>query len=127
MRISDWSSDVCSSDLPGEAVDRIRSVVEAIGGKGGFHRGDGVRNLADDPAVDRQARRGPFEAGRGRNAVGLAEARGIPQLGREIAIARETRVIHLDVAALAFHRRHERSEEHTSEPQSQMRTSYAVF
>src|SRR3546814_15607212 len=24
MRISDWSSDVCSSDLPGEVVDLLR-------------------------------------------------------------------------------------------------------
>src|SRR3546814_4244636 len=78
---------------------------------------------------------------RRRNAIGFAEARRIPELGREVAIAREARVIQLDVAALAFHRRHEeaqrvgavlvdeaeRSEEHTSELQSLMRISYAVF
>src|SRR3546814_7501186 len=38
MRISDWSSDVCSSDLPGRLV-RIRD----------RSQGDGVENL--DPAI----------------------------------------------------------------------------
>src|SRR3546814_19408921 len=109
-----------------------------------------TRLFRSDPAIDRQRRGGCFEAGRGRNAVGFAEAGGVPQLGREIAVSGKARVIHLDVAALAFHRRHEetqrvgdilvdqaeriadialrfRSEEKTSELQSLMRTSYAVF
>src|SRR3546814_14308170 len=47
---------------------------------------------------------------RRRNAIGFAEARRIPELGREVAIAREARVIQLDVAALAFHRRHEEAQ-----------------
>ena len=39
------------------------------------------------------------------DAVHLQEARGVPQLGREVAIALDALLIELDVAALAFHRR----------------------
>src|SRR3546814_17827970 len=42
MRISDWSSDVCSSDLDGDRV-RVRGTVE-YGGSGGW----GDRNDRDD-------------------------------------------------------------------------------
>src|SRR3546814_20325352 len=31
MRISDWSSDVCSSDLPSHSVDRNRIAISSIG------------------------------------------------------------------------------------------------
>ena len=41
----------------------------------------------------------------GADAVPLEEARGVPQFGREIAIALDALFIELDVAALAFHRR----------------------
>src|SRR3546814_5272735 len=58
MRISDWSSDVCSSDLldrhadtgprePGEAVER-RSAVRDLDGADEFRTG--VREGLDDPA-----------------------------------------------------------------------------
>src|SRR3546814_19347891 len=36
MRISDWSSDVCSSDLTG-GIDRRRALPQAIGGNDHFH------------------------------------------------------------------------------------------
>ena len=36
--------------------------------------------------------------------------RGIPELCREVAIALDALLIHLDVAALAFHRRHEEAQ-----------------
>ena len=39
------------------------------------------------------------------DAVHLQEARGVPQLGREVAVALDALLIELDVAALAFHRR----------------------
>ena len=53
---------------------------------------------------------GRAQRGARANAVGLAEARGVPQLGREVAIAFDAALIHLDVAALAFHRRHEEAQ-----------------
>src|SRR3546814_9402319 len=103
MRISDWSSDVCSSDLGG-GVDQHDA---AVGGGGGEHaflgEGDGAIEelLAADAllhavAAQQPGRRGPAEqAARGRHPH--------PVLG-----------VH-------------RSEEHTSELQSLMRISYAVF
>src|SRR3546814_13489037 len=36
MRISDWSSDVCSSDLPGRRpVDKCRAIQESVDGRHG--------------------------------------------------------------------------------------------
>src|SRR3546814_4434405 len=94
MRISDWSSDVCSSDL-------VR------------------RQSADDPRDRAAARRGGWrerERGRGRRDAG--DARGAAE-GRTVAMTAETPVTVEDDDG--------RSEEHTSELQSLMRISYAVF
>src|SRR3546814_6247824 len=109
MRISDWSSDVCSSDLPTPgAVDRIDQValvvrldvleLEAVG------LGDGAGAL--HVVVER---------GRAVDG-GLAIAEQV-QVG---AVQQEDRAGHR--GPLGF-----RSEEHTSELQSPMRISYAVF
>src|SRR3546814_3797037 len=96
MRISDWSSDVCSSDLR----QRIATGQVGVG--------------------DRQARRpalAPF-AREHRQEI-LAPTRGIRV---EAAFAAEP------VLQRRQHRRTAaRSEEHTSELQSLMRISYAVF
>src|SRR3546814_8956431 len=82
MRISDWSSDVCSSDL----LDRSRSA-----------------------ASDHRPR---LEAASGQPGNPWTAPRGTPAVpgfsGREKC-------------------HHRRSEEHTSELQSLMRISYAVF
>src|SRR3546814_4729081 len=80
MRISDWSSDVCSSDLLADREGRHRNSAG--------HLDDRIE------AVD---------AAQGRRLDGNAEHRN------------------------AGHRRDHRSEEHTSELQSLMRISYAVF
>src|SRR3546814_5844592 len=103
MRISDWSSDVCSSDLPAVAqrvqVQRAREpVLEAAGRVRGL-----VLEVEADAgeAVELQPQQ-----------VGVGRARGL--------------------AAQLFERvdgpvAQGRSEEHTSELQSLMRISYAVF
>src|SRR3546814_1471911 len=93
MRISDWSSDVCSSDLRKPESRARHSVttehfLEAFADR---MVGDGNRQNADD-----------IDAGDDRRAKAGRLA------GAEAA--------HL-----------ERSEEHTSELQSLMRISYAVF
>src|SRR3546814_5700249 len=82
MRISDWSSDVCSSDL---------------------RDGPGRSLYVDCPFPAPEGRQA--QAGRARHAAGwqLHHARGRPACQRG------------------------RSEEHTSELQSLMRISYAVF
>src|SRR3546814_2251235 len=102
MRISDWSSDVCSSDLVLPAVHEVP------------RRGTGSRSQG---------------AGRGRAAHDQREDRArVPQAAGVL----QRRV---PAAGACRHRDHRpagrggllRSEEHTSELQSLMRTSYAVF
>src|SRR3546814_6342851 len=100
MRISDWSSDVCSSDLGLPHLVRAGSLgVELIGGL--YHdigrTGDQIVRL--EQAVNRGFR---YEV-----ALLVGEAH------RQFAGAEIGRV--------------GRSEEHTSELQSLMRISYAVF
>src|SRR3546814_9047094 len=102
MRISDWSSDVCSSGL--EIVERREQ-------RGGRHR----------PAVQGNAV-APFEIDR--DDLGL--------VGRVLGIdgARIDVIGHFlprILEHLAFRGGVQRSEEHTSELQSLMRISYAVF
>src|SRR3546814_9314862 len=116
MRISDWSSDVCSSDLQlgGIGTALVAQRVEA----GGDEQG---RRQARGGEVDRRC-----AVIRGVGGILVAEPFH-PALGQqmpflEIAIA-------LPVV-MGGHRRVDgvdRSEEHTSELQSLMRISYAVF
>src|SRR3546814_8440286 len=81
MRISDWSSDVCSSDLPrDDALD---------------FGGVDILAAADDHVLD-------------------------PVADEEIALG-------VEIAGVARQEEAIRSEEHTSELQSLMRISYAVF
>src|SRR3546814_7568019 len=87
MRISDWSSDVCSSDLAGEVVDRRQT------------------DIADDVA--------------GELPVGVEPARHHLDLD-----PRQLRRVDRNPGYILPA---ERSEEHTSELQSLMRNSYAVF
>src|SRR3546814_5978120 len=98
MRISDWSSDVCSSD--------VKLTVDKVG----------------DPSEEQPNGRG----------AGDQVAQG---QDREASLSREqpSRADHAQQAAMERHAAapdHEylkRSEEHTSELQSLMRISYAVF
>src|SRR3546814_8243996 len=100
MRISDWSSDVCSSDLPKlDSTPRklimtsITSGYPLAPGRGSHYA---TRNASSQP-LDSMAV-GPFTA---------------LQRALEARESQEEKV--------------ERSEEHTSELQSLMRISYAVF
>src|SRR3546814_8772997 len=109
LRISDWSSDVCSSDL----VDRAR--LRSRRAPPGQVPRDAV--IADRPAPHRDDH--DRERGRDgqRRAVQLLHARhgvAAPPRGDDGRPPRER----ADP---------QRSEEHTSELQSLMRTSYAVF
>src|SRR3546814_5484173 len=92
MRISDWSSDVCSSDL---IVERRQKPAQK------FIRGNGVGPVDDlderSVEINEQAR-------------AIEKRRGWTRKDARIGTDR-----------------HQRSEEHTSELQSLMRISYAVF
>src|SRR3546814_4745840 len=125
MRISDWSSDVCSSDLElAEAADRdFVTLGRGVGDNGK----DGVDGLA---------------------GVGLAEIQRCGDAVRQFGMIHLGTLLYLagrwpggkslygKVLSAAIVRqprgtrlpsRSRRSEEHTSELQSLMRISYAVF
>src|SRR3546814_9935439 len=105
MRISDWSSDVCSSDLAG--LHRLRQRLPRQPARGA---------VADAGDLDR------LLAGRQlRQRAGVANL-DLFGLGR--GRAQHVRDVLGDLVAGD---RQARSEEHTSELQSLMRTSYAVF
>src|SRR3546814_7538025 len=116
MRISDWSSDVCSSDL------QDRSLFPCIEGSGGQGDRDGTR------AGCRQ--RAAAMAYRLLIEIRATDARGEVVLHIEASLQ-------LDAQAEPQHGSKAagrcpalvgpRSEEHTSELQSLMRISYAVF
>src|SRR3546814_3550797 len=110
MRISGWSSDVCSSDLrPGQA---------------GAGADEPVAGLHAAVAVDRPAHAGPGGRSGGDARQGRPPLQE-PGVGRERAVRLREAVLSADRALDAVDR--ERSEEHTSELQSLMRISYAVF
>src|SRR3546814_9004090 len=118
MRISDWSSDVCSSDL----LER-RHAASHCWDTRRTHRHGG------------QAGAGKWRQSRPRRRHRVCADRAALRPGRRHGDGRgEPRHRHLlqepEVRAhlRAGHRlRHRRSEEHTSELQSLMRISYAVF
>src|SRR3546814_10858319 len=106
MRISDWSSDVCSSDL-GRSDRRCRRA------SAGFSRllSQRLRAQDDEGAGDAcQCRR------RGARLAGVRGLRPRRAGGGDYA-----------ERAAGGNGCHPRSEEHTSELQSLMRISYAVF
>src|SRR3546814_8185698 len=97
MRISDWSSDVCSSDLP-QQLPRLK-----------------------DPRMDR------LDALEAQSVYILREAYArIEPLAMLWSLGKDSNVM-IWLARKAFFGHVPRSEEHTSELQSLMRISYAVF
>src|SRR3546814_4482029 len=132
MRISDWSSDVCYYDLHwvSNAV-AILGAVESVGGD----LAQAGRALAELPGLPGRGARSqvPFADGEALvidesyNANPLSMAVTLKQLGRENG-ERRLAVLgamkELGEESDAFHAR---SEEHTSELQSLMRISSAVF
>src|SRR3546814_4017062 len=107
MRISDWSSDVCSSDLVHGARLGVADLHQrlAVALFGGGHalverlRGGGV---APGQGGGVEWQQGQGNNGGKRGPAGQSDDKGV-------------------------HEEQGRSEEHKSEPQSLMRSSYAVF
>src|SRR3546814_2877527 len=115
MRISDWSSDACSSDLEAEGGQHVEGDVLHLGA--GEAERLGAELVAKGPLVEGELHvEGAGEAGLQRLQRGLGEA-----LGLEAIMVHAGRVLESAVADRV------RSEEHTSELQSLMRISYAVF
>src|SRR3546814_10791271 len=113
MRISDWSSDVCSSDLIIVTAQRreqnVRDVpmsIDVLGGEKLVNQGiEDVQRLAESlPSLVVGGQGGTF-GGVNLTIRGVGSSAGDPAVGYYV----------------------DRSEEHTSELQSLMRISYAVF
>src|SRR3546814_5706448 len=127
MRISDWSSDVCSSDLAIalRSVDAI-CVVIGIGRDRSIailipavRHGAPISSPHGSPGPPRSFENG--ESGRGcRGRFSLCEGAGS-------AVRRGTIVWTATICPPHLVHWFRRSEEHTSELQSLMRISYAVF
>src|SRR3546814_5777625 len=123
MRISDWSSDVCSSDLAGAGAGvpapRGALVLDAAAGAGVLHHLPG-RGAVACAARDRHAARALRAAGAGRgHERRTVVARRLDPPARAAQGERSQPALATGPA--------DRSEEHTSELQSLMRTSYAGF
>src|SRR3546814_1511877 len=101
MRISDWSSDVCSSDLRGKAAGADRHHAPEILRPRALDLGRGAELVEEVPET-----------------VDVGEARQVAECHRLVG---EQRARHQRQRGIL------RSEEHTSELQSLMRISYAVF
>src|SRR3546814_4124757 len=106
MRISDWSSDVCSSDLI-------------------------VAGLEKDAVAPRDV--GPqcqHSAAQGRLIFSAESDVPLGRVGQPLAFEAFTGIVKIDIVArieISDRRCERRSEEHTSELQSIMRNSYAVL
>src|SRR3546814_2133699 len=112
MRISDWSSDVCSSDLHRERIGKDgRTVTLKI-------------KFADFEQITRSKTPGKAVDNR-MMLTGIYEE----LLDSIMPLERPLRLIGLTISNLIdpTEQPHVRSEEHTSELQSLMRISYAVF
>src|SRR3546814_2513387 len=141
MRISDWSSDVCSSDLRNgirkiclvvhpawdELQQRVRSGRRAASHCDHCHTGacQGHRKRATDETAtsedqDRVSHRCAPREGADRRNDNDGHSRPRSQSSRSSFVVRLLR-------RRCWRRQFPRSEEHTSELQSLMRISYAVF
>src|SRR3546814_10494830 len=105
MRISYWSSDVCSSDLAGNGHDSLAGGLQAIG---------------ETEAVAVTTNLGQDQGSAGNDII---TADGAGGAGNDVVSGGS----YATAGGLAWAETYNRSEEHTSELQSLMRISYAVF
>src|SRR3546814_2127111 len=135
MRISDWSSDGCSSDLQVVAAhawlagDAGRGDDHVRAGDVGIFVGSGdLRVKAFDRAalakVQRLALRDAFDDVEQDDVAQFLDRRQMSERPADVACADERDLLASHKTSLSYQLR---SEEHTSELQSLMRISYAVF
>src|SRR3546814_1532137 len=117
MRISDWSSDVCSSDLSYgkySAGDGDRSRIQ---GDIGFALGANGWLRVSAEVADQEPT----------NRAGLDNRPGFTELGKKYQVGIPNSHSYNTFFNWGYDFTPNRSEEHTSELQSLMRISYAVF
>src|SRR3546814_4361571 len=121
MRISDWSSNVCSSDLSATTLVPFPGVEVPLGGatvSGTFKATtwnlNALYEINRDINVYASVRRGYKSGGFNSTALNPADRFFAPETVTDYEIGLKSQW-------------HLRSEEHTSELQSLMRISYAVF
>src|SRR3546814_10349173 len=119
-RISDWSSDVCSSDLHNPCADST-STFPNCEAQALVHRDRSDQLYPERDVIAWHDHLGAFRQAHFARHIGRAEV----ELGREVCEERRVAVAfvfraHIDLGV-------ERSEEHTTELQSIMRISYAII
>src|SRR3546814_5560097 len=122
MRISDWSSDVCSSDLIGAVAADVREPVQLS------HHHRNIR-LEEARADDDEGERRPEDVDRGiiLTADALDRHQTVPDGEQQAAEQHRLALAEIAVGEIAAEDRRDideagvRSEEHTSELQSLMR------
>src|SRR3546814_2938418 len=147
MRISDWSSDVCSSDLRADARGLHRDPAGPVPREpgGDRHRPHAGRHLRRRAGAGQARRDLRAQGGRRQDGPGAQEARRadarrraggralmavmpmLPELGLVALVLALLVTLLQAVLPLAGAQRGKSSEEHKSELQSLMRISYAVF
>src|SRR3546814_5902244 len=126
MRISDWSSDVCSSDLPREKGPLLRRWTAECADLAASRPGE-ARPIGARGQLVGALSAGTFADAAGRNREGRTrrgQQRSAPRT--RAAGSRRHRQGNQRAKAAGGVRDH-RSEEQTSELQSLMRISYSVF
>src|SRR3546814_5137843 len=122
MRISDWSSDVCSSDLLNRLLYAGVATLALNTGAAAQTAPGASETRADETTLAQADTQAQLSSG-------IARTSDPRNLGDIIVTARrqEENIQTVPVSVTAFGSETLRSEEHTSELQSLMRTSYAVF
>src|SRR3546814_6340987 len=135
MRISDWSSDVCSSDLEGRKSKGVRgrmtvdaALTRLLEGSGlSFRKVNGGSYVVSGPSKEsyEKARRLSSDIGAGNGYVNGQQ--NIPEI---LVLGKRSWSLNTDIPRSKDEAQpytvFTRSEEHTSELQSLMHTSYAV-
>src|SRR3546814_7199667 len=121
MRISDWSSDVCSSDLDSRQSAFFQPIEQAADFRAQDRRvgecGKQALDRIEHDALRAHLLDRHFQANEQRLQIIIADLSQFGRIDRDM----------LDIDLVVGDELVERSEEHTSELQSLMRISYAVF